>query len=279
MNIFHLTNNESFSVGINVPADFPANHFEKTENFIIFLINEGSASIEIDFCQYELQKNRFIIIGKDLFFKCTDISDDFRVSHITFSVDIWLEITDQFDYKFFSFLKKYPYSPTMSEEQVVKFNHMIHAINGVYQEHENIFRQKMFKNFLQNFLLNLYDKTKARFLNHDANNTCRQEELFEKFIALVFKHSSTNRDVKFYADKMCISTRYLSSLVQNMTGQTPKVIISHRCIQEIKRMLRTTNDSIQEIAFQLHFPDQSFFSRYFKKHTGMSPMDYRNKQE
>ena len=79
----------------------------------------------------------------------------------------------------------------------------------------------------------------------------------------------------FYADELCITTRYLSTVVQRMTGVTPKDIIDTRCIQEIKMLLCTTNDSIQEIAFRLNFPDQSFCARYFKRNTGMSPVEYR----
>ena len=78
-----------------------------------------------------------------------------------------------------------------------------------------------------------------------------------------------------YADQLCITTRYLSSILQDLTGHTPKELIDARCIQEIKMLLRTTNLTMQEIALRLDFPDQSFFSRYFKKNTGMTPAEYR----
>ena len=127
--------------------------------------------------------------------------------------------------------------------------------------------------------MDIYDKTKGFFLHHNASNTTRQEELLEKFISLVFQHSGTCREVQFYADQLCITTRYLSSIIQNLTGHTPKNHIDTRCIQEIKMQLRTTNKSMQEIAFGLNFPDQSFFTRYFKKHTGLTPVEYRHLQE
>ena len=152
---------------------------------------------------------------------------------------------------------------------------MLCASEYIYREKENSFRLKIFKNFLQNFLLEIYDKAKVRILNRNTSNTNRQEKLFEKFIMLLLKNSSTRREVQFYADELCITTRYLSTVVQHMTGVTPKDIIDTRCIQEIKMLLCTTNDSIQEIAFRLNFPDQSFFARYFKRNTGMSPVEYR----
>ena len=152
---------------------------------------------------------------------------------------------------------------------------MMEFICHIYKEREHTFRLPIFKNCMQNFLMDIYDKTKALFLHRNASNTTRQEELLERFIALVFQHSSTCREVQFYADRLCITTRYLSSIIQNLTGHSPKEHIDTRCIQEIKMQLRTTNKSMQEIAFQLNFPDQSFFSRYFKKHTGMTPAQYR----
>ena len=64
-------------------------------------------------------------------------------------------------------------------------------------------------------------------------------------------------------------------MIQDLTGHTPKELIDTRCIQEIKMLLRTTDLTMQEIALRLDFPDQSFFSRYFKKNTGMTPAEYR----
>ena len=106
--------------------------------------------------------------------------------------------------------------------------------------------------------MDIYDKTKAQFLHRKAGNTTRQEEPLEKFVHLVFRHCSTRRDVQFYADQLCITTRYLSSVTQDLTGHSPKEIIDTRCIQEIKMLLRTTDLTMQEIAFRLDFPDQSF---------------------
>ena len=104
----------------------------------------------------------------------------------------------------------------------------------------------------------------------------RQEELFKRFIQLVHKHCTTQREVSFYANKLFITPRYLSTVIQNVTNTTAKSIIDKHVILEIKVLLKSTNLSVQEISNQLCFPDQSFFGRYFKKHTGLSPLQYRN---
>ena len=278
LNLLQLPSGEPFVVGIDVPVKVSSFALRKLEHFTLLFIERGSAQVELDFCIYELQPNHHISMAADLHFQCLKASPDFTVSYITFARDIQLEVTFPFDPSFFAFLNKYPLSPTLPEKQAEGNRRMLQFIYNIYKEREHSFRLPIFKNCLQSFLMEIYDKTKAHFLHRNTSNTTRQEELLEKFIALVFQHSNTHREMQFYADQMCITTRYLSSIVQNLTGHSPKELIDVRCIQEIKMQLRTTNKSMQEIAFQLNFPDQPFFTRYFKKHTGMTPAMYREEK-
>ncbi|MDB1056804.1 helix-turn-helix domain-containing protein, partial [Phocaeicola vulgatus] len=151
-----------------------------------------------------------------------------------------------------------------------------YPIEDLYHDRDNCFRQQILKNYIQSFLLDIYDKTHRLFLMKRPEGISRQEELFKRFIQLVHKHCTTQREVSFYANKLFITPRYLSTVIQNVTNTTAKSIIDKHVIQEIKVLLKSTNLSVQEISNQLCFPDQSFFGRYFKKHTGLSPLQYRN---
>ena len=83
------------------------------------------------------------------------------------------------------------------------------------------------------------------------------------------------RSVKFYSDRLCISPKYFSKLVRQASGKLPMEHIQQRVIIEAKSLLRSTNITIREIADALNFPTDSFFCRYFKHETGLSPSDYR----
>ena len=275
MNLFQLSDQESFAAGIDVSISAPSFALQKLENFTILFICQGNARLEVDFQRYDLQPRQVMKLLPNQFFQCLEVSVDFRVSYITFTPAIMHEITVRFDPSFFAFLKQYPLSPPLTADKAENHRHLLQAVYDIYMERTHTFRLPIFKNFLQNFLMEIYDKTKALFLHRNAANTSRQEELLEKFISFVFQHSGTQREVQFYADQLCITTRYLSSVIQHLTGHTPKELIDIRCIQEIKMQLRTTNKTMQEIAFELDFPDQSFFARYFKKHTGLTPVAYR----
>ena len=150
------------------------------------------------------------------------------------------------------------------------------AMKDLYNDRDNNFRLQIFKNFVQNFILDFYDKTRHLFLQKKPKGMNRQEEIFKHFIQLIHKHCTTQREVSFYASELFITPRYLSTVVQNVSNATAKSIIDRHVILESKALLQSTNLSIQEISNRLCFPDQSFFGRYFKKHTGVSPAKYRS---
>lgn len=103
-----------------------------------------------------------------------------------------------------------------------------------------------------------------------------QNRIAEKFIRLVQEHFRSERFLEFYADKLDITPKHLSRTMKIQTGASPVEWITRFVILEAKVMLRSSNLNIQQIAEELNFPSQSFFGKYFKKATGMSPKEYRN---
>ena len=92
---------------------------------------------------------------------------------------------------------------------------------------------------------------------------------------LLEKDYKISRDVNYFAEKMNISSKYLTNIVNQVTGHTPKTIIDQYVILQIKMHLKRTTQSIKEMAWEFHFADVSFFCRYFKKHTGLTPQQIR----
>ena len=103
----------------------------------------------------------------------------------------------------------------------------------------------------------------------------RKEELFDDFQTLLWEHCKKNRNVKFYADKLCITTQYLSSILKEQSGKSASRWIHEALITEAKGMLKSPRVNVQQVANELNFPDQSTFGKFFKKHTGTTPMTFR----
>ena len=103
------------------------------------------------------------------------------------------------------------------------------------------------------------------------------DQLVEKFVWMVNEDCGRNRLVEYYAERLNITPKYLSTLVRNTLGRTPTDVIKMVTMKEIERRLRYSTDSIKQIAAALNFPNTSFFGKYFKQHSGMTPNSYRKK--
>lgn len=151
---------------------------------------------------------------------------------------------------------------------------------------------KLFTHVLRNVILN--DKTLNRLeiirhislaffysiqhihvIGHSKTNT-RSEIVFNNFIRLVGQNFKTGRSVKFYSDKLCISPKYLAVLVKAVSGKSALAWIDNHVVLEVKVLLNSTDYTVLQISDKLNFPTQSYFGKYFKKHTGMSPKAYRS---
>ena len=110
----------------------------------------------------------------------------------------------------------------------------------------------------------------------DEVKSYRVRELFNRFMMLLERDYKISRDVNYYAEQMNISSKYLTNIVSQVTGHTPKTIIDQYVILQLKLHLKRSTQSIKEMAWEFHFADVSFFCRYFKKHTGLTPQQIRS---
>ena len=276
MHILQLPDDEIFKAGADKDEWLPPGKTMKVDVDTIIFCRKGTALIEIDLIPYEIVANTQLIIIAGSIVHNISNSDDFRISYIIFKHEVYDEATAQLEPSFTFFLKEYP-CVQLGEKRINKMNYLVEAMEDFYNEKTNCFRVKILKNNIQSFLLDVYDKTRTLFKIDKSEEVGRREELFIKFIHLIHNFCPKEREVGFYADKLHITSRYLSSITQNVADKSAKYIIDKHAIQRIKIMLKYSNMSIQDISYELNFPDQSFFSRYFKKHTGMTPLEYRAK--
>jgi AraC-like DNA-binding protein len=103
----------------------------------------------------------------------------------------------------------------------------------------------------------------------------RENEVMLRFLQLVKQHYREHHEVAFYADKMNISAKYMTTLIKKASGKSALQWIEDYVILDAKAQLSSTVNTIQQITFDLNFPSQSIFGRYFKRAVGMSPSEYR----
>ena len=148
----------------------------------------------------------------------------------------------------------------------------------------NIYRRSISKelkigavgNMLMSFFYCVCSMYDSRCISESDMLPVRREDLTRKFLALALKHCDKDREVKFYADKLCVTPQYLNAVIKDTRGETASAIIKRVTILTIEAKLKSSTASIQEIANSLNFPNASFFSKFFKRETGMTPKQYRD---
>lgn len=150
--------------------------------------------------------------------------------------------------------------------------HFFYAI--LYRAAENTanpFRLQVIENLIRVF----YYGGVSSLDSKECNEHIYKNSVVERFFELVQEHYRDERLIGFYADRLCITPKYLSKLVKEHTGRSAGEWIESHVILEARALLQSSDMTIQQIATSLNFPNQSFFGKYFKRATGLSPKQYR----
>ncbi|WP_308653851.1 helix-turn-helix domain-containing protein [uncultured Alistipes sp.] len=269
------TPDEQFVVG-NTDLRYFEEHSCRTEGGVILFCRRGSATVTVDQLCDRITRDTLLLLLPGSILHLNERTDDFRVRFCAFSLELFSEAAYRLDPSFFHVLHEHAII-RLPARIVEGARNWFQMASYTYRDRDNIFRNTIIRNRLQNVLLEAFDKTR-RFAPdvHPQSGTTRQTDLFQRFVALVHEHCTEQREVVFYADRLCISTRYLSTIIRSVAHSTAKEFIDRSVVLEIKMLLESTELSVQEIAYRLHFPDQSYLGRFFKKHTGVSPTEFRN---
>lgn len=243
-----------------------------TSNMSIF-IDRGECKIEIDLQEYHVKAPSIVNIRQGQILQFENVSDDFNSSLIVLS--------KQFCDNLFLLLKDCVIYGFISHYQVVKVpEEMVGKFERFYQHILEIFSNSSDPNSYNAMILAIasffYECGISCYSRVMENLPKSQNRLSEKFISLVQRNFKKERFLDFYANQLDVSAKHLSRMIRNMTGFTAVEWIDRFVILEAKVLLKSTNLTVQQISDELNFPSQSFFGKYFKKHTGQSPKDFRN---
>ncbi|WP_370649008.1 helix-turn-helix domain-containing protein [uncultured Rikenella sp.] len=257
------------------PLKPTASRLRKLEGGLFLIGLSGRATIRIDLKSYEIRPDTYLVLLPGSIVRLEEASSDCTVSLFSFTREMFGQASMRLELGFFTFLKEHPCytDPTIYTSTI---RSLMQSASSVYADSENRFQTAIAQQLLRCLLLEIYDKSYRVFGGREIVGGNRQEELFKKFIAQVHEYADVEREVSFYSDKLCISAKYLTGICRQVVGTTAKTIIDEFAILEIKALLQSTELTIQEISDRLRFTDQSYLGRYFKRHEGISPKEYRN---
>jgi AraC-like DNA-binding protein len=257
---------------LNIFLDYPY----RLEGGFVFFCTGGDASLCYGVDEHSIKQNTESIVLPGTTFYVKSISDDFSVRLFAFSKELFDEVSLGLGFSFSEFLRTLPFSTHKEGHRLTKNTFTWFDMAAlISKDIRNRFLPDMQRNFLQSYLMYLYERIQLDMAARPFKLT-RKQELFHQFMSLLQEHCREQRDVSFYADKLNITSRYLYTITRESTSfESPKDLIDRYFILEIKILLQTPKLSVSEISYRLDFPNESYFCRYFKRHTGMSPGNYR----
>ena len=249
----------------------------RIDAFIIGVGTEGETSVSFNLHEFRLKKDSmFIFTPKNIL--QVNSQQYFKADVIAISPDFMRRINIDIKNMMPLFLK-FVENPalTLTPEESRSMRGMIAQIERETRGPETHFSFDIVSGLIAATIYKVGDIMYHYLAEHpeEQNNSHnRAEEYFKQFTHLLGEHFREERSVGFYARQLCITPKYLTTLIKRISGQSVSEWIDNYVILEAKTLLKYSTMSIQEIAYYLNFPNQSFFGSYFKRNTGMSPSQY-----
>lgn len=250
----------------------------RIDAFIIGVGTEGETSVSFNLHELRLKKDSmFIFTPKNIL--QVNSQQYFKADVIAISPDFMRRINIDIKNMMPLFLK-FVENPTLAltPEESRSMRGMIAQIERETRGPETHFSFDIVSGLIAATIYKVGDIMYHYLAEHpeEQNNSHnRAEEYFKQFTHLLGEHFREERSVGFYARQLCITPKYLTTLIKRISGQSVSEWIDNYVILEAKTLLKYSTMSIQEIAYYLNFPNQSFFGSYFKRNTGMSPSQYK----
>lgn len=245
---------------------------------ILGLCLKGNVTINVYLNEYKVSEGELVVILPSQLVSMSEKSDDFLMNFFIVSQDLIREIINGISRLsplfFIHMRRKIHYK--LEEHEINRFTEYYRLIYRMNPS-DYLFKWEYVTNILRLFYLDLYNNHKNNLLSKESDLENPHEKLAYHFFLLVTEHYREYKEISFYANKLFITPKYLSSVIKKISGRSAKEWLVEYAILEIKSLLRNSTLNIQEITVQSNFSSQASLSRFFRKQTGMSPSEYRTR--
>lgn len=243
---------------------------------IFIIIKKGKAKVKINLREWNIEENTLMTIYPGSVIEPIYKSEDIDMEFLFFSVDFIPNWSIFPDLDILSMIEREP-CIVVDKKELDNLLDFHSFILKHYKRPNLLYRDVLIKSLLHSMIIELMSiyqnhRKKSRMI---IENISRKEFLFSQFIQLASQYHTKERQVAFYADKMCLTSKYLGQVIKEISGKLASEWISFMTVLSIKSSLRYTQKTILQISEDFNFPNPSFFNQFFKKQTGMTPRAYR----
>lgn len=247
----------------------------RMKSLFLALCTSGHAQYTVDTKMYEVSAGDVIIISEEQVVADYMLSQDCKGIALIMSYDFFQNIVSGVHElsALFLFARTHPVFH-LDDNQTKALENDIEHIKEKIIDIGHRFRRELVMTMLKALIIDMSNII-YRFQQVGEAGQTRAEVIFRDFIQTVEKNYRTERRVSWYAQQLCITSKYLSETVRTVSRRTPSDWIDSYVTRELRVMLRNSTMSIKQIADELNFANQSFLGKYFKEHVGMSPSKFR----
>lgn len=264
MKDLELIENEAIINGLRFPY--------KVNKVTQVVIASGEISCIVDFYSYTLKAPSMAIFFPGQVIESIEASDDFQgfglLTTEAFTDSLNLPVSFQ---ERLSIRSKHFYA--LNKEGLSAFISCYTQVASIMKQEGHPYKEEIVRHLFSAYYYGLGYYVHS--VPQQKSVMTGQQEVCEKFLSLASESFKTHRDIGFYADKLCMTNKYLSALLKQETGMTALEWIERFVVLYAKGCLSSTSMTIQEISDELDFPSQSVFGKYFKRVEGVSPKVYR----
>lgn len=281
-----LTDNEDIQVGYSDNDIVIVNSIQKFAEIsaahvsmnAIVICTQGKVQGTLNGQPMELHKNQIAIIPQNVVVTDPMISPDFNLKAMFFTnhilqsflrekMNVWNDVV---------YIRRM-HIVTMEDADLQFYTNFYDMLRLCFDKNISYpFRTDVIQSLLRGGVLGLCGALKQRMLSDNSLiDTHTNSNHFQRFLDLLHSIEVKHHTVEWYADKLCISPKYLSALCKKHSGKTANEWITEQVLEDIRYYLKQTDYSIKQICDQLGFPNSSFFGRYVKEHFGQTPAYFR----
>ncbi len=247
----------------------------RMKSLFLALCTSGNAQYTVDTKLHKVRTGDVIIISEEQVVGDYMLSDDCKGIALIMSYDFFQNILSGIHElsALFLFARTHPVFHLEKTQTTALENDLQHIKNKIMDTGHR-FRRELIITMLKALIIDMSNVIYHFQQIGEAEQT-RAEVIFRDFIQCVERNYRTERRVSWYAQQLCITSKYLSETIRSVSRRTPSEWIDSYVTRELRVMLRNSTMSIKQIAEELNFANQSFLGKYFKEHVGMNPSQFR----
>lgn len=258
------------------------NYPVRFDGYFIFFLRKGHFSLDVNLNTYDIHPNSLVVVVPGNIIKLSaykqDHIGDAELFFALVSREFLSSIRFDFNKVFQDSIRVWKTPCITLQGDDLDLAEDYFTLTRKVLSSERTGKREILGSLLTSFIyvsLDLWTRQLSAAPPQENPSTARMNQLFERFLALVTEYHDQERGVAFYADRLCLTPKYLSKLVKLSSGRSAPEWIDAYVILEAKNLLKYSDKTIKEIVYLLHFPNQSVFYKYFKSHTGQTPSEYR----